>query len=166
MKPTGVQEDYLAKLLARVADPEMKQIIEKKLYQAKANSLSEQKLGEEVMTSAIAEIIKNQEFVVTPTYDLPEEYRVPNLSSQIEEALETDTDNGFDRKQEDLFSNGVRNPESGKEDSEEGEEAPEPPKGCRVCSGYHLEPMVSPPSLHHLVSDCLWNNRMDHSSCN
>merc|ERR1712137_246342 len=150
MKPTGVQEDYLAKLLSRVADPEMKQVIEKKLHQPKhpLQKNHDSEFAEDLMAEALSEIISKQEYVVAPTFELPEEYRVPNLTAQIDEALETDTDNEFDRNRDSI----VLDSDSPSMPDDEGIR-PDYTKGCRVCAGYHLEPMNGP-LLLQIIDDC------------
>jgi len=152
MKPTGVQEDYLAKLLARVADPEMKQVIEKKLHQPKhpLQQNHDSEFAEDLMAETLSEIISKQEYVVAPSFELPEQYRVPNLAAQIDEALETDTENEVDRRPED-FEVETDAPPAGP-DEEDGIRD-DYTKGCRVCAGYHLEPMNGP-LLLQIIDDC------------
>jgi len=146
MKPTGIQEDYLAKLLSRVSSPEMKQLIEKKLYQEKTpDPLSEEGHVEDLIDTALAEIVKGQEFVSVPTYELPEEYTIPSFIDEVHEALESETENDY---HQDVDVESEREPFV----DPETRERRKPPKLCRVCSGIRLEPMNGP-FLLQLVDD-------------
>ena len=138
MKPTGVQEDYLAKLLTKLSDTEMKQVIQKKLYQENPPKATEEQFGEDLISEALVEVIKGQDYIVSPVYDLPPEYRVPNLVQEIDAALETDTENKEDKERTDI---SVPGDEPEPFVSTNGRRRPSP-KHCRICAGMHLEPMV------------------------
>eukprot|EP00012_Vannella_robusta_P009130 CAMPEP_0206207470 /NCGR_PEP_ID=MMETSP0166-20121206/15615_1 /ASSEMBLY_ACC=CAM_ASM_000260 /TAXON_ID=95228 /ORGANISM="Vannella robusta, Strain DIVA3 518/3/11/1/6" /LENGTH=226 /DNA_ID=CAMNT_0053628247 /DNA_START=264 /DNA_END=940 /DNA_ORIENTATION=- len=151
MKPTGVQEDYLAKLLTRVANPEMKQVIQKKLYEEKPQQPNDEDYCEDLISEALAEIVKGQEFVSTPSYILPPEYRVPSLGEEVANALETETENEITHRA-DPDREWAADPDEKPPHVEDDRIRNPAPRRCRVCSGMNLEPMNGP-FLMQLVDD-------------
>jgi len=152
-KPTGAQEDYLAKLMTRVSSNEMKQVIQKKLYEDDKTVKNEEEIAEDSLASILIYLVKGQEYIVAPTYNLPAEYRVPNFAEHIEDALETDSENEeeFERDKDDWSVPG--DTESGGDYRDEDNSHIAHKRSCRVCEGMNLEPMNGP-LLLQLIDDC------------
>jgi len=147
VKPTSVQEDYLAKLLTKLSSLEMKQVIEKKLYQDEPPEVNDDKFAEDMVSETLLEVINNQDYIVSPSFSLPQEIFPPNLHDEIERALESDSDD----KQ--LFTDPEESGDATEIDNEIIAKPKKRPSSCRICSGMHLEPMNGP-LLLQLVDDC------------
>lgn len=127
VKPVGNSEEYLSKLLQRFDSEEMQQVTEKKLYEHPPANLSQQGVAD-FLEDAIAELTLEtleDTYETIPRYNLPEQYRAPNLGQEVEDMLNSsDSDKPSYLKSEPKLTGP-------------------PPRGkCKVCRGMKLEPMV------------------------
>lgn len=114
----------------------MKQVIEKKLYQDEPPEVNDDKFAEDMVSETLLEVINNQDYIVSPSFSLPQEIFPPNLHDEIERALESDSDD----KQ--LFTDPEESGDATEIDNEIIAKPKKRPSSCRICSGMHLEPMV------------------------
>lgn len=151
IKPTGVQEDYVAKLLSRVSSPEMKQVIEKKLYEEKSNDeFADDAISSDILSEALATIVKTVDYCSLPSYDLPVKFYSPDFVENVNEYLDSDDANNANELSD---SEGGETPQqkSERQHKEQTERIfktgrklnKEANCRCRICAGKKLEPMVS-----------------------
>jgi len=151
MKPTGQQEDYLMKLLARTNNQEIQQVQEKKLYESESDSSMLKKVKDSIAELAL-DALEEGEPKIVPKITLPEQYRIPTLIEEIEEVLDdSDPDpNEIYRATKDLVNKNINSLEEGED---EYHISNIPPKKCKVCAGKKLDPMNGG-LLIQLVDDC------------